>query len=200
MVQSTPLPVSELRQAPQAPRIWAQISAHHSRRLSLICLLLGAACPLAREWGRGDCLRWGRHLQGALGARSLLPLPWETVPQLHSWLCVPRAPGLCLGSGCPSALPVSLLLSVFVPFLLCLHKDHPPSATWPVSAFLPHSCPSLPTTFLSLCLCPLPLGVSECGDQAGLGLGPRVPGWSSPFGKFCDHTSPSWQGDRGSGW
>lgn len=82
---------------PQALRIWAQIGAHHScRRRSLICPLLGAARWLSN--GGGSLLRMGRHLWGVLGALSPLPLPWDSVPQLYPGLCVPRAPGLFLGS------------------------------------------------------------------------------------------------------
>lgn len=133
--------VSELRQAPQALRIWAHIGAHHSC-CSLICPLLGAA---HRLWnGAGSLPR--------MGAVSTWGKGWNPFPSPLSLVHCPPTPalavasGLCLGSCCLFALPVSLPLSS------------------PVSAFLLCSYSSLPTAFLSLCLWPH-LCFSEGGDQ-----------------------------------
>lgn len=114
-----PLPVSELCQAPQAPRIWVQIRAHHSR-CSLICPLLCAARqPVGSGMGVGNLLKIRGHLQGSWEPAVFSPIPGILSPNSSLIDESPEAPGLHLGSCCPSAHPVSLLPSLFVAPPLC---------------------------------------------------------------------------------
>lgn len=139
-----PLPVSELCQAPQAPRIWVQIRAHHSR-CSLICPLLRAARqPVGSGMGVGSLLKIRGHLQGSWEHAVFSPVPGTLSPSFSLVDVSPEASRLHLGSCCPPAHPVSLLQSLFVSSPLCLHKDHPPSPPFPVSAFLSHPAPLCP--------------------------------------------------------
>lgn len=112
-----------------------------------------AGCrPQAQKWSwelaqNGDSMRRG----GGGGGHSLFRRHCSPTPALE------EAPGLCLGPCCLSALPVSLPLSSLSlprPAPLCRHEDLLTSASLPASAFLQHSCSSLPTAFLSLCLWP----------------------------------------------
>ena len=190
-----PLLVSELCQAPQAPRIWVQIRAHHSR-CSLICPLLRAARqPVGSGMGVGSLLKIRGHLQGSWEPAVFFPVPGTLSPSFSLVDVSPEASGLHLGSCCPSAHPVSLLQSLFV--------------TPPLCAFIRTTLPlplSLSLPFFHILLAsahcfPLlvPLGVSKGGHQAGPELRSRSPGLSSLFGKFCYHRTLQ-QGDRGPGW
>lgn len=114
-----PLPVSELCQAPQEPRIWVQIRAHHSR-CSLICPLLRAARqPVGSGMGVGSLLKIRGHLQASWEPAVFSSVPGTLSPRFSLVDVSPEAPGLHLGSCCPSAHPVSLLQSLFVPPPLC---------------------------------------------------------------------------------
>lgn len=159
--------VSELRQAPQALRIWAHIGAHHSCR-SLICPLLGAA---HRLWnGAGSLPRMGAVSTWGKGwNRSPLPCPWSTVPQPQPWQ---RLLGYAWG------------LTAYLPFLCLCH-------------FLPPSLPFfyVPIPLCPLLFSPCTSGHTSVSlkveIRSVLGLGPRPLVWSSPFGKFYYHSSSS---------
>lgn len=113
-------------------------------------------------------IQWGARLGAPAGdwePALLSCLPGALPPNPRVSFVCSEVPGLCLGSCCPSALPVSAAISVSFPYL---PEYHLPSATLPVSAFLPHSCSSLPTIFLNLCLWPLPGGSATVERRAGL--------------------------------